>query len=112
MSRRTPRAFILDRSRGAKAAKTTEYQGVNTMKLIRGLLLCSAMATATSAIAEDFKLPPEVTPALRAACEGDVRRVCVGVNPTYSKVKSCVMANFRSFGARCKAQIALAGLGR
>jgi len=82
------------------------------MKLIRGLLLCGAMTAATAAIAEDFKLPAEVTPALRAACEGDVRRVCVGTNPTFAKVKSCVMANYRSFGARCKAQIALAGIGR
>ena len=64
------------------------------------------------AVAEDFKLPPEVTPALRAACEADVRRVCVGKNPTYSKVRRCVIANFSRFGKRCKIQIALAGFKR
>lgn len=70
------------------------------------------LLVAQAARAGDVQLPPEITPALRAACEADVRRVCVGANPTYAKVKSCVLANFMSFGKRCKVQIALAGLGR
>lgn len=55
-------------------------------------------------------MPPEVTPALRAACERDVRRLCVGESPTVAKVKSCVRAKFTQLGGRCKVQIALAGL--
>lgn len=60
--------------------------------------------------AEDFKMPPEVTPQLRAACEADVRRLCIGANPTVEKVKSCVSAKFSQLGNRCKVQIAMAGL--
>lgn len=75
-------------------------------------LALAAISVTAVARAEDFKLPPEVTPALRAACEADVRRMCVDNNPTYSEVKSCVMANYRSFGTRCKAQMVIAGLMR
>jgi bifunctional pyridoxal-dependent enzyme with beta-cystathionase and maltose regulon repressor activities len=59
---------------------------------------------------EDFKLPPQVTPALRAACEADVRRLCIGQKPTVSKVKSCVKSKFLQLGRRCQMQITLAGL--
>jgi hypothetical protein len=68
------------------------------------------VAAASAARAEEFQLPPEVTPALRAACETDVRRLCVGENPTVPKVKSCVRANFMRLGRRCQMQITLAGL--
>ncbi len=59
---------------------------------------------------ESFKLPPEVTPQLRAACEGDVRRLCIGANPTIAKVKSCVISKFLKLGMRCQKEIASAGL--
>lgn len=66
---------------------------------------------AYSATAEDkFALPPEVTPQLRAACEGDVRRLCVGESPTVSKVKRCVMVKFFQLGKRCQNEIKSAGL--
>jgi hypothetical protein len=68
------------------------------------------LASAGHSTAEDFKLPPEVTPALRAACETDVRRLCIGESPTVSKVKSCVRSNFMRLGRRCQMQITLAGL--
>jgi hypothetical protein len=55
-------------------------------------------------------MPPEVTPALRAACEADVRRLCIDANPTIAKVKRCVAAKFHKLGYRCKVQIAVAGL--
>lgn len=62
------------------------------------------------AIAEELKLPPEVTPELRAACESDVRRIgCLGPSPTYAKVKSCVVARYMKLGNKCKMQLALAG---
>ena len=63
------------------------------------------------AAAEGFKMPPEVTPALRSACESDVRRLCIGTNPTIAKVKVCVASKFLQLGKRCQVQInALAGL--
>ena len=62
------------------------------------------------ASAGEYQLPPEVTPALRAACESDVRRLCIGANPTVAKVKVCVSAKFLQLGKRCQVQIALAGL--
>lgn len=68
------------------------------------------MAAAPVSAQDSFKLPPEVTPALRAACEGDVRRLCVGPSPTVSKVKRCVMVKFFQLGKRCQSEIKSAGL--
>ncbi len=70
----------------------------------------AALSAVSASHAGELQLPPEVTPALRSACEGDVRRLCVGANPTVAKVKSCVAAKFRQLGKRCQFQIALAGL--
>jgi hypothetical protein len=68
------------------------------------------MSASSMALAEEPKLPPEVTPALRAACESDVRRIgCVDSTPTYSEVKSCVIARYAKLGQRCKVQLAAAG---
>lgn len=58
---------------------------------------------------DDFQMPPEVTPQLRAACESDVRRLCMGTNPTVDKVKVCVANKFLQLGRRCQMQLALAG---
>ena len=79
------------------------------IKAIAAALLLSASFVSVRA-ADDYQLPPEVTPALRAACENDVRRLCIGENPSVSKVKSCVRAKFMQLGNRCKTQIVLAGL--
>lgn len=79
------------------------------MKAIRAAALFTLIA-APAANAEQFNLPPEVTPRLRAACEGDVRRLCIGDNPTVAKVKSCVMSKFMRLGTRCQKEIASAGL--
>jgi hypothetical protein len=68
------------------------------------------MSAGSMAFAEEIKLPPEVTPALRAACESDVRRIgCLGPAPTYAKVKSCVIAKYAQLGKRCKVELASAG---
>ncbi len=61
--------------------------------------------------AESFQLPPEVTPALRAACEADVRRMCVDDSPTIEEVNSCVQRRYAELSSRCKVAIAAAGLG-
>ncbi len=66
------------------------------------------MADAT----EDIQLPPEVTPVLRAACEQDIRRLCIGDNPTYEKVKQCVAQKFTQLGSRCRIALASAGFSR
>jgi len=68
--------------------------------------VCASAASA----GEAFKLPPEVTPALRAACEADVRRLCVNANSTVDQVKSCVLSKFMRLGKRCQVEIASAGL--
>lgn len=69
----------------------------------------AAVVAASTAFAEDYQLPPEVTPQLKAACETDVRRLCIGQSPTEDKVKSCVAAKFMQLGKRCQMQLALAG---
>ena len=79
--------------------------------ILRSVACVLAAGCLTSmAAAAEFKLPPEVTPALRSACERDVRRLCIGTNPTVAKVKICVAAKFFQLGKRCQVQIALAGL--
>lgn len=80
------------------------------MKFARLVALCVAVPAGSLAVAEELKLPPEVTPALRAACEADVRRIgCIGSSPTYAKVKSCVIAKYMQLGNRCKMQLAASG---
>lgn len=76
-------------------------------KVLAAAAAISALVTAVRA--EDFQLPPEVTPQLRAACETDVRRLCIGANPTVAKVKVCVSSKFLQLGHRCQVQLALAG---
>jgi hypothetical protein len=81
------------------------------MKRTRVLVLCAALASGPVAEAEGLaglKLPPEVTPALRAACERDVRRLCIGKSPTIAKVKRCVVAKFSQLGRRCQFELASA----
>ncbi len=79
------------------------------MKRSRVVFVCAALSVSPMAMAEDLKLPPEVTPAMRAACEGDVRRLCVGPSPTFDKVKRCVFANFLQLGKKCQVELASAG---
>ncbi len=80
------------------------------MQRSRVLVVCAAMSAGSMAFAEEPKLPPEVTPALRAACESDVRRIgCVDSTPTYSEVKSCVIARYAKLGQRCKVELASVG---
>lgn len=89
----------------------TLFQG-DANVLIRDLRLgCMmlAMCACSRAYAEEYQLPPEVTPQLRAACETDVRRLCIGANPSVSKVKVCVASKFLQLGKRCQLQLALAG---
>lgn len=78
----------------------------------RSLLACAGMAVATVAVAEEFKMPPEVTPQLRAACESDVRRLCIGENPTVAKVKRCVLVKYFQLGKKCQVELASLGFGR
>jgi hypothetical protein len=73
------------------------------------LVVCAAVSASSMAFAEELKLPPEVTPALRAACEGDVRRLCVGASPTYAKVKSCVFSKYLQLGKKCQVELASVG---
>jgi hypothetical protein len=53
-----------------------------------------------------------VTPQLRAACETDVRRLCVGESPTISTVKRCVALKFLQLGRKCQVELASAGFSR
>jgi len=74
------------------------------------LVACAAVSASSLAFAGEVQLPPEVTPALRAACESDVRRIgCVDATPTYSEVKNCVIAKYAQLGKRCKVELASAG---
>jgi hypothetical protein len=73
--------------------------------VVLGLLLTSSAAVAK----EEYQLPPEVTPAIRTACETDVRRLCMGENPTVDKVKSCVLEKFFKLNKQCQVRLMAAG---
>ena len=78
---------------------------------IRPLATIALIAFSSSAGASDeYKIPPEVTPSMRAACESDVRRLCISSNSTVESVRNCVLAKFMKLGKRCQVEIASAGL--
>ena len=74
---------------------------------VAAMLSCPLLAPAS-----ELKMPKEVTPALRAACEADVRRLCIDPhpNPTVEKVRICVLSKFAQLGKRCQKEIVSAGL--
>ena len=80
------------------------------LKSIVGASVVTGLWLSSAALAGDYQLPPEVTPQIKAACETDVRRLCIGTNPTVAKVKSCVASKFLQLGHRCQMQLAMAGL--
>jgi hypothetical protein len=82
------------------------------MKPQRTLVLCFGIMAGSAAVAGEFQLPPEVTPQLRAACESDVRRLCIGESPTVAKVKRCVALKFFKLGRKCQVELASAGFSR
>ena len=71
----------------------------------------AVMSVAAEPVANpDYQLPPEVTPAIRAACETDVRRLCIGQDPSVEKVKTCVMSKFFKLNKQCQVRLMAAGL--
>jgi hypothetical protein len=82
------------------------------MKRQRALVLCLPILGASAAAAEEFQMPREVTPQLRAACETDVRRLCIGNDPTVAKVKRCVALKYFQLGRKCQVELASIGFGR
>jgi hypothetical protein len=80
------------------------------MKIYSVVLVVLFVYAAPTAAAEEFELPAEVTPELRAACENDVRRLCIGKRPTIAKVKSCVAKKFFKLGRRCQTELTTIGI--
>jgi hypothetical protein len=82
--------------------------------MIKGIavLLAVAAVPAMAQAQENIKLPAGVTPEMRAACEADVRRLCVDENPTVPRVKACVAQKFFQLGRRCQMELASTGFSR
>ena len=74
-------------------------------------LLISLNATGPGLTGEPIKLPPEVTPVLRAACEVDARRLCIQPASTVQSVRRCMLSNFDQLATQCQREIKAAGLG-
>ena len=85
--------------------KSSKFTAI-AAKVLFGALVLGSIAQPAAA----FKLPKQVTPALRAACETDVRRLCVRRGSTVSTVKSCVRRKFMRLNFNCKMRIIQAGL--
>ena len=81
---------------------------MKTFRTMTTLFLCASASGAMAS--DDYKLPSEVTPGMRQACESDVRRLCISSNSTVETVRSCVLAKFMKLGKRCQLEIASAGL--
>jgi hypothetical protein len=106
--RTAPIVIIRLHASGVGTVNLRKHRGTS-MKRTTAFVV-SALAAASVAKAEELKLPPEVTPALRAACEGDVRRLgCIDATPTYAKVKSCVISKYMKLGKKCQLELAMAG---
>ena len=76
----------------------------------RILLLSLCCASSVAIADEKFKLPPEITPAIRAACEDNVRALCVTSASSQSSIVSCVRRNFTSLNRNCRNELTSAGL--
>lgn len=83
----------------------------------RGPFVCLAVVLISTTIflanynsANGFELPKEVTPELRAACERDVRRLCVRPNSSVSSVIACVRSKFARLNFDCRFRLTLAGI--
>jgi len=80
------------------------------MRVFSVVLVFATLCAGPSYAAEDLQLPPEVTPNLRAACENDVRRLCIGQHLTIAKVKRCVAKKFFKLGRRCQIELTSVGI--
>jgi hypothetical protein len=98
---------------------TVPERGIETMTTLtraaRACVVAIIVTAAGHAHADDrtpatFELPKEITPALRAACEGDVRRLCIVPSSTIASVKSCIAQKYFQLGATCRREITSAGL--
>lgn len=78
--------------------------------LALGVVVFGASVLGKPAHAENLDIPPEITPAIRAACEKDVRRLCVKSGSTRATVKSCVLRKFTSLNTSCQYRLITAGL--
>jgi hypothetical protein len=81
------------------------------MVIVRACSIASFIVMATPTMAQEpYKLPSEITPAIRAACESDVRSLCFGFRPTEASVVSCVRKKFSQLGTACQGKLTAAGL--
>jgi len=78
------------------------------MKLCIALVALSVVSFC--AVSNAIELPKEVTPAIRAACEKDVRRLCVRRHSTLQSVKACVLNKFKKLNMRCQFKLVQAGM--
>jgi hypothetical protein len=80
------------------------------MKFKSILLLSLCLGVTQVKADEKIQLPPEITPAIRAACEQNVRQICVTPTSTQDSIVSCVRRNFISLNKRCRNELVSAGL--
>ena len=64
------------------------------MTILRLIIVLAAVAFAGAAFAQG-------TPQQRAACRGDVARLCKGINDT-GAIHGCLQSNFSRLSARCQ----------
>ena len=73
-----------------------------TLAALGIIVLCSSSRA--------LELPKEVTPTIRAACEKDVRRLCVQPSSTLATVRACIVRKFSKLNSKCRIKLVQAGL--
>lgn len=68
------------------------------------LALVAVLAATGAAIAQSPVSPAagEITPALRAACEGDYKRLCAGVQPGGGRILQCLKTHGNEVSEGCR----------
>lgn len=78
--------------------------------MLHRTIIFAALWASLALPAAAVEIPKEVTPEIRRACEGDVRRLCIRKDSTVSTVKRCVIRNFAKLNFSCKMKLARFGL--
>lgn len=78
--------------------------------MIARTILAAVAIVVLCVSSQALELPKEVTPTIRAACEKDVRRLCLQPDSTLESVKACVKRKFRKLNSKCRIKLVQAGL--
>ena len=75
------------------------YKEDRAMRMLFLLFPAIVMVGASPAMAQQQRTP---SPAMRAACSGDVQRLCAGIKPGGGRIGECLKAHVHEVSPQCK----------